>query len=508
MPDNTQNNKRIAKNTAFLYLRMLFVMSIALYTTRVIFKALGAENMGIYNVVGGLTISFAFFSSSLSNATQRFLNIEFGKNNNNGANQVFCLSTIIYIVIIIAVLLLGTIIGTWFIENKMTIPTARIDAAIFVLYTTLAGLAITLFSSVYDSMLIAKENMKVYAYISVLEVILKLIVAYMVNFITCDKLKLYALLFLIAHCLVKTSTIIYCINKYPECKFKFYWNIKKLKEMFSFIGWNGFATAVWMINDQGTNILLNIFFGPLVNASRAISSQVSGAINNFSNNFYVAVRPQIIKSYASQNYEYLKKLIYSSSKFSFFLMWLLSLPIITQSDYILTLWLNDVPKYAVEFVQWVLIYNCIGILTNPIWTAVQATGYLKKYTTIGSIVFLMAFPLSYIFLKAGSGPIIVFQMLVIFRAIYHFVCFKIAQEYIDLSLKEYFQKTLLPILKVIFATSICVYIGTFFTNNSLIVFISMTLLCIITTITAVSILGLSQSERKTIIRFIKNKIGK
>lgn len=508
MTDNSQNNKRIAKNTAFLYLRMLLVMGVALYTTRVIFNVLGAEDMGVYNVVGGLTVSFAFFSSSLSNATQRFLNIELGNENIKGANRVFCMSIIIYTAIILAVLIVGTIFGVWFVENRMTIPAERIDAAIFVLYTTLAGLTITLLSSVYDSVLIARENMKIYAYISVIEVFLKLAIVYMINFMEYDKLKLYALLFLIAHLLVKSSTAIYCMCKYPECKFKFYWNWKKFKEMFSFIGWNGFGTAVWMANEQGTNILMNIFFGPLVNASRAISTQVSGAINNFSNNFFVAVRPQIIKSYASKNFDYLKKLIYTSSKYSFYLMWLLSLPIIINSDYILTLWLKNIPEYATEFVQWILIFNCINILNNPIWTAVQATGHLKKYTVVGGIVFLMAFPASYIFLKAGCGPLIVFKMLVLFRVIYIFVCFRITQKYIDLKAKEYIQHTIFPIVKVIIATSVCMYIVMNFVGNGLNDFILTTLLCIVTTITAIFTFGMSKSEKSTIIRFVKSKIGK
>ena len=390
----------------------------------------------------------------------------------------------------------------------MTIPAGRVDAAVFVLYTTLAGLAITLFSSVYDSVLIARENMKIYAYISVIEVSLKLTIVYMINFVEYDKLKLYALLFLIAHLLVKSSTVIYCMCKYPECKFKFHWNAKRAKEMFAFIGWNGFGTAVWMVNEQGTNILMNIFFGPLVNASRAISAQVSGAINNFSHNFFVAVRPQIIKSYASKNYAYLKKLIYTSSKYSFYLMWLLSLPIIINSNYILTLWLKNVPEHAVEFVQWILIFNCINILNNPIWTAVQATGYLKKYTIVGGIVFLMAFPASYIFLKAGCGPLIVFQMLVLFRAIYIFVCFRITQEHIDLKAEEYIQNTILPIVKVVVVTSACMYIAMRFTGNGFIDFVLTTLLCCVVIITSVFVLGISKSEKSTIVQFVKSKIGK
>lgn len=506
MSDNSQNNKRIAKNTAFLYLRMLLVMGVALYTTRVIFKVLGAEDMGIYNVVGGLTISFAFFSSSLSNATQRFLNMELGKDDISGANKVFCLSIVIYATIVLAVLIFGEFFGIWFVENKMVIPVERLDAAIFVLHTTLIGLAVTLISSVFDSVLIARENMKIYAYIGVVEVILKLVIVYMLEAFDYDKLKLYAFLYLAVHTLIKSFTVIYCIRNYSECKFRFYWNQEQFKEMFSFIGWNGFSTAVWMVNEQGTNILLNLFFGPIVNASRAISAQVSNALNNFSNNFFVAVRPQIIKSYAAQNYEYLKKLIYSSSKYSFYLKWMLCLPIISNCNTILTLWLKDVPQYAVEFVQWILIFSCINVLNNPIWTAIQATGNLKRYTIVGSIIFLLAFPASYIFLKMGMGPVIVFQMLVLFRAIYVIVCFRISQKYIDIKAKEYLTSVVWPICKVVTVSATIVYLALYVIDNSITGLIVITMLSIIATATAILLLGITKNERSLVTNFIRKKI--
>ena len=481
-------------------------MGIALYTTRVVFSTLGAEDMGIYNVVGGLTASFAFFSSSLSNATQRFLNIELGKDDIQGANRVFCLSILIYATIILTIILSGKIFGSWFVENKMVIPAERLDAAVFVLHTTLIGLAVTLFSSVFDSVLIARENMKTYAYIGVIEVVLKLAIVYALEEFDYDKLKLYALLYLIVHTIIKSFVIVYCISKYPECKFRFYWNLKQFREIFSFISWNAFGTAVWMVNEQGTNILLNLFFGPIVNASRAISSQVSGALNNFSNNFFVAVRPQIIKSYASQNYEYLNKLIYSSSKYSFFLKWMLCLPIITSCGTILALWLKDVPQYAVEFVQWILVFNCINVLTNPIWTAIQATGRLKEYTIVGGIIFLLAFPASYIFLKMGSGPTIVFQMLVLFRIIYIMVCFRIARKHINLKATEYLTSVIWPICKVVTVSIVIVYLTGHIVENGIIGLVVNTLSSVAATSFAILVLGTTQNERNMVTNVIRAKL--
>lgn len=506
MSTQTDNNKRIAKNTVFLYFRMLLVMGISLYTTRVVFKVLGAEDIGIYNVVGGLTVSFAFFSSSLSNATQRFLNIELGKKDVRGVNRIFCMSIVIYTTVIFAIFLLGELFGIWFVENKMIIPPERLEAATFVLHSTLIGLAVTLFSSVFDSVLIARENMKIYAYIGVVEGVVKLVIVYMIELLDYDKLKLYALLYLIVHIFIKLLVVIYCIRNYPECKFRFYWNSKQFREMFSFIGWNGFGTAVWMANEQGTNILLNLFFGPLVNASRAISAQVSGALNNFSNNFFVAMRPQIIKSYAAQNYDYMKKLIYSSSKYSFYLTWMLCLPIIASCSTILTLWLKDVPKYAVEFVQWILIFNCINVLTNPIWTAIQATGRIKKYTIVGGFVFLLVFPVSYIFLKIGAEPIIVFQMLVLFRAIYVIVCFRIAQKYVNIKTKEYGASVVWPICKVVIVSAVIVYLTTLITDKNIIGFIATTMASISTVTITIILLGITRNERNLLTNFIRNKL--
>lgn len=483
---------------------MLLIMAVSLYTSRVVLQVLGVENYGIYNVVGGLASSFAFFSSSLSNSTQRFLNVELGKNNIQGASRIFSLSLLVYLVIIVVVVIVAECLGIWLLNNKLVIPVERLDAANWVFQTTIFGLAITLIGSVFDSVLIARENMKIYAYISIFEVIIKLLIVYTLCWLDFDKLKLYAVLFLLAHLCVKMISVLYCFYKYPECKIQLLWDSRMFGNMFRFIGWNGIGTAVWMINEQGINILMNMFFGPVVNAARGVSAQISASVNNFTNNFFTAVRPQIIKSYAAKEYAYFTKLINLSSKYSFFLIWMLSLPVIMRSEGILTLWLHKVPEFAPEFVQWILLFNCINVLTNPFWSGVQAVGKMNKYIIVGSLIFLSAFPISYIFLKLGWSPVIVFQVLTVVRIIYLFATIGIFRQLIEFSMIEYLRYTIFPIVKVFILSSIFSMLLSQYLSSGLCGIILMSVACMIITILCIGVVGMSNGERKTVIIKIYN----
>lgn len=489
------NNNRIAKNTIFLYVRMLLIMAVTLYTSRVVLQTLGVEDFGIYNVVGGLASSFAFFSSSLSNATQRFLNVELGKNDIIGVGRIYSLSILIYVIIIIVVVMVAECLGLWLLNNKLIIPSERLIAANWVFQTTVIGLAITLIGSVFDSVLIARENMKIYAYIGVVEVFMKLVIVYVLSWGSLDRLKLYSVLFLVTHILVRSISVVYCVRKYPECKFRLFWDTGLFVDMFRFIGWNGLGTAVWMINEQGINVLLNMFFGPIVNAARGVSSQVSAAINNFSNNFFTAVRPQIVKSYAAKDLSYFDKLIKLSSKYSFFLIWLLCLPVIMRSEGILRLWLHDVPDYAPEFVQWILLYTCVNVLTNPLWSGIQAIGKLRKYIICGSLVFFLAFPISYFFLRLGYSPIIVFQILVVVRILYLVTVINVFRQFVDFSVLSYLRQVILPISGVVFLSGILSKIVSSYVGTDIWGIFSMTICSIAITLFCVFLIGMSVNER-------------
>lgn len=502
MTDTATNNKRIAKNTVFLYFRMLLIMAVTLYTSRVILQVLGVVDFGLYNVVGGVATSFVFFSSSLSNATQRFLNFELGTGNLNKVKNIFNLSLLIYVVIAIIVVIVAECVGGWLMSEKLVIPQERYEAAYFVFHVTIISLAITLIGVVFDSVLIARENMKVYAYIGVFESIAKLGIVFVLDFADYDKLKLYGVLHLAVVLLAKVAPMLICLRKYPECRVQLYWDKRLFVSMFKFVGWNGLGTAVWAVNEQGMVILLNIFFGPIVNAARAIATQVNAAVNNFSNNFMVAVRPQIVKSYAAQDYSYFIKLIFNSSKYSYFLMWVLCLPIILRCDYILGLWLGNVPENATIFVQWILIFSLVNILTTPIWSAMLAIGKLKKYILVGSAVFLLAFPISYVFLMFGYHPVVTFQVLTIVRLAYLLVSLLILRSYVQFSMLQYVKQVIIPIVVVSMLSGVVMYHLNMLFFDSLLSFIIVCLISIFLSAMSIFFLGITIDERN----MVRNKI--
>lgn len=499
----SENNKRIAKNTMFLYVRMLLIMGVTLYTSRVMLQVLGVEDFGIYNVVGGLASSFVFFSSSLSNATQRFLNFELGRGSIINTRNIFNLSLLIYSVIALIVFVVSEIGGMWFINHKLVIPVERLGAALWVFQMMVISLMVTLIGIVFDSVLIARENMKLYAYMGILEAGGKLFIVYVLNYMPLDKLKLYSILLLCVTLTIKLIPAVFCLRKYPECKIRLYWEYSLFKEMFKFVGWNGFGTAVWAVNEQGMTILLNIFFGPIVNAAKAIATQVNAAVNNFGSNFFVAVRPQIVKSYANKEYTYFVELIYNSSRYSFYLMWLLCLPILLRIDYILKLWLGNVPEYTSEFARWILIYSLVNILTNPFWSAIQAIGYLRRYILVGSTIYLMAFPMSYLFLRYGSSPIIVFQILALVRLLYLFITIKIVGCYVSIHMLLYIRQVVMPIIKVIVVSLIVMIpLNLYFKEDFISLFIVF-ILSMIVSLLVVVIWGITFKERNMINSKIK-----
>lgn len=502
------NNKRIAKNTVFLYVRMLVVMAISIYTVRIVLENLGIEDYGIYNVIGGLSASFIFFQSALINATQRFLNFELGTQNIKKLGQIFNLSLSIYASISICILLIGSLCGRWFIINELSIPEDRIYAACIVLYMTLVGLVFSFISSVYEAVLISHENMKVYAYIGLFDAVAKLFVAYIIEIATFNKLITYSILLAICAIIPKLFTVIYCHRNYPETRIQPFWNKDLFRDIFSFSGWNIYGTGVWMINQQGINILLNVFFGPVVNAARAIAFQVTNVINNFVNNFFIAVRPQIIKTYAAEETEEFTKLIFMSSRFSSLLIWIFLLPIYLRIDYVLAIWLKDVPDYSAIFVRWVLIYMLVDSLNNPLWAAIQAVGKLRKTILYGSSFFLLAFPLSYVFLKIGYEPWIVYPILIVVRILYIVIIYRILNTYIYISGTEYFKTVLFPLGLVVLISSILMYpINSFFGNNfGALVMVST--ISVVVTGSVIMTLGLSHQERIFIVAKVRNVIRK
>ena len=487
---------------------MMFVMFIAFFTSRVILDKLGVEDFGIYNVVGGIAIMFVFFSSSMANATQRFLNIELGKENTVGAKQVVNQHLLIYGLIAIIVLIVAETFGLWFVKNKLVIPDTRMDAAIWVYQFTVISLCITLLGVVFNSLIIAHEDMRIYSYVGIVEGVLKLVIAYLISIISFDRLIFLALAFAILTTAIQIYYFIYCRKRYQECVLEWFWNTKQIKQTFSFISWNTVGTAVYAINSQGINVLLNMFFGPGVNAARGIAYQIDGAVNNFSNNFFTAVRPQITKAYAKQDFDYLNKLFFQSSKYSFFLLWIISLPIIICINPILSIWLVEVPEWTATFSKWVLAYSLVNVLNNPVWSIALSTGKLGKYISIGSSIFLLSFPISYIILKQGGSPVSVFIVLFVVRSVFIIATLIIIHSYITFSYKEYAQKVLFPCGIVTCISSLfAIMISKVIQGNSIMEITSGIVTAFIT-VTCVWFLGMSLEDKLFAKSLIQNKLRK
>lgn len=482
-------------------------MLVSLYTSRVVLKTLGIVDFGIYNVVGGLASSFVFFSSSLSNATQRFLNFELGRGNKDELKKVFSVSLIIYLSIAILVFIFIETIGLWFLNNKLSIPIERINAAIWVLHTFSISLCVVLVSTVFNSVLIAHENMKIYAYVGVVEAMMKLLIVYLLLLSSSiDRLVLYSILLLLVTVSIKSILAIYCVKKYSECQFNFNWSKRLFIDISRFAGWNVWGCLVYALNEQGITILLNMFFGPIVNAAKAVANQVSTTINNFSTNFFVAVKPQLIKLYSNGNLNEFIELIYNSSRYSYFLMWTISLPVIIRCEYILDFWLDIVPENTNLFIKWIVYFNLINVLINPFWTAIQAVGKMKYYMIIGSFIYLLVFPISYFFFKYGYNAVVAFQILVLIRLVYFIVTSQIVRYYINFSNISYIKEVVLPIVWVTLPTVFIMNIINDCFTQDFISLIIVSLISLLITILFVFSLGLKRKERTEVILKIKNKL--
>lgn len=501
------NNKIIVKNTLYLYIRTFFTMLISLYTSRVVLSVLGVNDYGIYNVIGGIAGSFSFLSSMLSNATQRYLNVAIGKNDKKEANHVFNMNMLIYLIYAFVSILIVEIGGAWFIENKMVLAPERVDAAYWCLHSTVIILFVSLVSSVYESVLIARENMKVYAYMGIYDAIMKLLIVFIVSIITFDKLKTYAVLIALMSISARLIPTIYTIMHYEETKLKYYWDTYSFKSMSKFISWNFIGTVVFILNDQGMNMLLNMFFGPAVNAARGLSVQVKTAVSNFAMGFFTAVRPQIVKSYAAGDTSRFTELIFNSGKFTFFLLWLICFPVMLRIDNILLFWLGNVPDWTAQFVIWILIFNLINCsFCDPVWQGMQAIGDLKKYISIGSFIYLLAFPATWIAFKLHGSPLLAFQILVIIRVVYFMVTMQIFRNRSYFPFSEYAQIVLFPVFKVVIFSLLLSVLVNEAMPDSFIASVGCCLLSVIIVIFSVFIVGLNHSERLVLLETIKKKL--
>lgn len=502
------NNKRIAKNTMLLYFRMIFLLAISLFTSRIILQTLGIEDYGIYNVVGGVVTMFAFLNNAMAGATQRFLSFDMPNDDKKVLNTTFSTSLIIHLIIAFIIVILSETIGLWFLYEKMVIPTERMNAAMWVFQCAIFVMFVNIISVPYNAAIIAHEKMGAFAYISLLEAALKLIIAYSLYISPFDKLKVYAILLLVVSLIIRFVYSSYSNRHFEETHFHWTWNTNKIKEMGMFASWSLIGNLALMGVTQGLNMLLNVFFGPVINAARGIAVQVQGAVQQFANNFQTAINPQITKSYASNDFAYMHSLICKGAKFSFFMVFLLSLPFLVMADQTLSLWLKTPPAYAAGFLKIILIVSMIDSLANPLNNAVNASGKIRSYQLTNGLLMLMVLPFGYLALKVDLNPNIVFicQLAMTVCALFFKLFF--AKRRTQLSLGLYVRKVLYPVMLVAIISPILPYWTYTYMESNVKSFVVTGLLCLFSTSAVIYLLGLEKSEKAVIISKLTSLVYK
>lgn len=453
----SENKQRIAKNVAFLYVRMAFSMIVALYTNRVILNVLGIDDYGIYGVVGGIVVFFNVISGSLNAAISRFITFEIGRGNQERLNNIFCTSINIQILLSVIFVIASEIIGVWFLNTRMNIPEGRLQAANWVLQCSILVFVVNLLSIPYNAIIIAHEHMSAFAYLSLLATMLNLIIALVIGSMPFDKLIFYALAVLGVNVLMRFVYGLYCKKHFQETKWHFVYSKSLLKEMMGFAGWNFLGASSGVLLGQGVNILMNLFFGVTVNAARNIAATVENSINMLVNNFTIALNPQITKSYASGDFYYMHDLVYKGAKYSYFILYIAALPILLETHQILVLWLKQIPDYATVFTRLSILIALTSVLSQTLVTSMLATGKIKKYQMIISSLSFAVFIFAYIAFKLGIPPYVSYIIQLAVFIIQLAVRVALLQDMISLSIKKYLNEVL---LKVIIVTLVSILLPT------------------------------------------------
>lgn len=505
MSKELDNNKRVAKNTLLLYLRMFLMTCISLYTSRIMLQALGVANLGIYNVVGGVVGLMGILNGAMVVSTQRYLSFGLGQHNLRKLAEVFTTCFTIYVLLCIVLLILAETLGLWIVNTKLIIEPERMYAANWVYQFSIFTCVTSLLVSPYNAAIIAHEKMSIYAYFSILNAILQLVIVYLIQILPWDVLISYGFLLMSITFINTAYSWFYCIRKFPECKIIRYFDKKKFKELLSYSGWNLFGSMSGVLRVQGVSILLNMFFTPAVNAAMAIAGQVNCKIEMFFTNFMVAVRPQIVKYYAQGDLDGMIRLVTRSSKFAFYLIFWIGMPIFLESPYIINLWLGQLPEYVVPFVRLMIVLSAVESMTQPIMTAAHATGKIKFYqVTVGSIM-LLNLPIVYICLELGADPYSVIIVSIGLSVFCTFLRVWVLKRLMPFPAMKYFKNAYIkPIIVAVTASIIPVALHLFLDATFFNV-ILICLLCLICTFISIYVLGLTTGERTYITTIILSK---
>lgn len=498
----------MAKNTIFLYFRMFLYMAITLYTSRVVLGVLGIEDFGIYSVVGGIVALFSFLNSSMTSATQRFLAFDLGQNDKVKLKNTFSIVLNTHILIAFLIFILVEVFGIWYLENKLVIAESKREITFWLLQFSILTLLVKVIQVPYKSLLIAREKMSIYAIIGILEVLLNLVIVYFLLFTELNKLLVYGFLVFIVNLVITLYYWFYCVKRYDESRYQFYYDKDRFVEIISYSGWNLFGNFASVAKGQGVNMILNIFYGTVINAAYGIAIQVQTAVNVFVYNFQMAVNPQIIKTYASNNVKESFKLICVSSKFSFYIMCFLVSVIYYNVDAILGLWLGDnVPSFTNTFTKLVLIGILIDTISNALMMGIQATGKIKMYQiTVGFLVFLNL-PISYYFLYKGYNPNTIFYISIVISIVSFFMRLYFLSKYFGLSPYLFLKKVLKPILIVSIVFIFINELLSYYLINQIHLFV-FTILQVAFLLTIIVFLGINNYEKSYIKKLIKTKVLK
>ncbi len=481
---------------------MLLIMAVTLYTSRVILNTLGVEDFGIYNVVGGVVTFFTFLNSSMAGATSRFFAIELGKQNFEQYKKVYSVTIVNHIILGLFIIVLAETIGLWFLQTKLVIPEERKEIAFWVYQFSILSTFISIMRVPFSASIIAHEKMKMYAYGGIIEAISKLVIAITLGFISYDKLGFYAIAILGMTLFMTLFYFYYIRISYTYCRFSLQRDKSLYKQMLSYAGWELFGGFSTVAQGQGLNMILNVFFGPLVNAAQGIAVQVQGAISQFGSNFMIATRPQIIKYYASGGNAKMMNLVFHSAKYSFYLMWLLTLPMLIETKYILTLWLKNVPAHTVSFTRIVLLISLISTFRNPFIAAMHATGKIQLPNLICGTLLIAVLPISYLFLKLGYPAESVYIITLIITFISMWLEFILIKRTVYFSISDVIRKVLIVSLIVALISVALPFLIYYLLDSGFIRFCIVSFLSILSVVLAVYFLGIGKNERT----YFTNKI--
>lgn len=502
---NNVNNKRIARNTFFLTIRMVFVTFVYIYTSRAILNALGIIDYGIYNVIGGFVSLFGFLNLSLANGIQRFYNYELGAKGSNAVTPVYNAALIIQGAVAVIVVLLLESIGLWYLNFKMVIPPDRFQTAFWLFQFSVFTSLLSIIQIPFQAAIMSYEKMDFYAFVSIFDVLVNLAIALFIPFVSYDKLLMYGLFMLVRASLVFCLYLGYSKRKFAALKFNGKLNNTMLKEMLTFSGWNMLGTFGGIVKDQGFNMILNLFFGPAINAAKGVATQVAGAVQGFVSNISIAVRPQLTGSYASGDKIKAFHMMYTLSKISFVILYLLSLPLMIEIDYILHLWLgNAIPENTGAFIIVSIVLNYLGSFSTSFSAIIHSSGKLKWYQIVGAICNIIVLPVCYIFLHYGYSPVFVYSITIIFVIINLIATLMILNRIENFPVLNYVRKVLTPLIAVVISTVFFPMLPKYFMLEGFLRLIVVIIVSTVTISASFYLLGANESEKKIISAAVIN----